>query len=193
MPVRRFAGRLGSMLIGLVVALFVAFAHQQWQLPSGDHSVQSSPHTGKSQKYSPDSSANQPENVPPSSASPFPKAASQPSLSDSLNSDLQSQLTAADDGKMLQISGTLKKELPDDQDGSRHQKLLIQLASGQTVLLVHNLDLAPRVQPVYKGEAIASYGEYVWNDKGGLLHWTHHDPAGKHPAGWIRVGDRVFQ
>jgi hypothetical protein len=25
------------------------------------------------------------------------------------------------------------------------------------------------------------------------LHWTHHDPAGRHVAGWLKHGDRVYQ
>lgn len=77
------------------------------------------------------------------------------------------------------------KLLPDDNVGDRHQKMLLQLpGKSQTVLLAHNIDLASRV-PAQVGDLLTVRGEYEYNDKGGVVHWTHHDPRGKHPAGWI--------
>ncbi|WP_201616788.1 DUF3465 domain-containing protein [Psychrobacter urativorans] len=87
--------------------------------------------------------------------------------------------------------GTIIKALPDDNKGSRHQKILIELdgvSPKQTLLLVHNIDLAPRVADVSRGTALSFYGEYVYNNKGGLVHWTHHDPAARHQGGWIESG-----
>ena len=95
----------------------------------------------------------------------------------------------------LQIEGvgTVFKILPDDIEGSRHQKFLIRLGSGQTLLIAHNIDLAPRVVPLDQGDMVAFYGEYEWNDKGGLIHWTHRDPGGSHVTGWLKNKGRVFQ
>ena len=90
--------------------------------------------------------------------------------------------------RQVQGCGTIIKALPDDNDGSRHQKILIELTDvtpKQTLLLVHNIDLAPRVADVAKGTSISFYGEYIYSDKGGLVHWTHHDPAARHQGGWI--------
>src|SRR5678816_7672 len=75
-------------------------------------------------------------------------------------------------------SGTVTRVLSDDNDGSRHQRFIVSLASGQTLLISHNIDLAPRVDALSVGDVVSFRGEYEWNDKGGVIHWTHHDPAG---------------
>ena len=65
--------------------------------------------------------------------------------------------------------------------------------SKQTVLVVHNIDLAPRVDDLKIGDKILFSGEYQWNAQGGLIHWTHHDPRGRHTAGWIKHGGNTYQ
>jgi hypothetical protein len=95
----------------------------------------------------------------------------------------------------LQVAGqgTVLKVLPDDNDGSRHQRIIIRLESGRTLLLAHNINLARRIDSLRTGDHIAFYGEYEWNPKGGVVHWTHHDPKGQHPAGWIKHGGITYQ
>lgn len=89
--------------------------------------------------------------------------------------------------------GTVIKILADDLKGSRHQRFIVELASGQTLLVSHNIDLAPRIDALGVGDSVRFYGEYVWNEKGGVIHWTHHDPQGKHVAGWIRHNGKTFK
>jgi len=91
-----------------------------------------------------------------------------------------------------QGSGSVIKILPDDNDGSRHQRFIVQLSSGQTRLIAHNIDIAPRVSPLSVGDSVEFCGEYASNAKGGVIHWTHHDPSGRHPGGWIKCNGRVF-
>ena len=81
-------------------------------------------------------------------------------------------------------SGTVVRALADDRQGSRHQRLVVRVAAQQTILLSHNIDLAPRV-PAEPGDTIRFRGEYEWNDLGGVVHWTHHDPRGRRSGGWI--------
>ena len=107
------------------------------------------------------------------------------------------QLQHAYDNKTsnLQVEGrgVVKAILRDDTKGSKHQRILIELSTGQTILLVHNIDLAPRVENLNKGDEIAFFGEYEWNDKGGVIHWTHHDPQNRHVAGWLKHNGRTYR
>lgn len=103
--------------------------------------------------------------------------------------------TAAAQSPSGEISGTgtVVRILPDDTNGHRHQRFILRLASGQTLLVAHNIDLAPRVSPLNVGDTVEYKGEYAWNDKGGVVHWTHRDPAGNHPAGWLKHAGQTFQ
>jgi hypothetical protein len=81
--------------------------------------------------------------------------------------------------------GVVTRVLPDDEEGSRHQRFILRVSSEQTVLVSHNIDLASRVEGLSPGDTVAFRGEYEWNDRGGVVHWTHHDPAGRHVGGWL--------
>jgi hypothetical protein len=89
--------------------------------------------------------------------------------------------------------GTVIRVLPDDLNGPRHQRFIVQLASGQTLLMAHNIDIAPRIDGLKVGDSVRFNGEYVWNEKGGVIHWTHHDPQGRHVAGSITHNGKTFK
>ncbi len=110
------------------------------------------------------------------------------------NSALTVEKAAADhlSGVILDAAGRVRTTLPDDNEGSRHQRFILELGSGHTVLVAHNIDLAKRV-PLKKGDSITIHGQYEWNDRGGVLHWTHRDPANRHEGGWIEYEGKRYQ
>jgi hypothetical protein len=90
--------------------------------------------------------------------------------------------------------GAVTSVLADDSGPSGvHQRFIIRLAgSTQTVLVDNNVTIGQRA-PVLPGNGVSVHGEYVWNDQGGLIHFTHHDPAHTHEGGWIEVGGVRYQ
>ncbi len=89
--------------------------------------------------------------------------------------------------------GVVTSVLSDDNVGGRHQRFIVELASGQTLLFAHNIDIAPRLNGLAPGDSIEFSGEYEWNAEGGVIHWTHHDPSGQHRAGWLIFDGATYQ
>jgi len=96
-------------------------------------------------------------------------------------------------GGQVSGSGTVQRVLPDDNDGSRHQRFILALSSGRTVLIAHNIDLAPRVESISSGDRVSFFGQFETNDRGGVIHWTHKDPEGRHVDGWLEHRGRRYQ
>ena len=95
-------------------------------------------------------------------------------------------------GLWLETSGRVIRILKDDNEGARHQKFVLELDDGHSVLVAHNIDLARRI-PARQGLSLTVRGRYEWNERGGVIHWTHHDPDGREQGGWIEVGDVRYE
>jgi uncharacterized protein YdeI (BOF family) len=89
--------------------------------------------------------------------------------------------------------GTVVQVLPDSTGPSGpHERFIVKLASGNlTVEIDHNLAIGRRV-PVSEGDRVIVHGEYVWNSKGGLIHFTHHDPKGRREGGYIQDNGTTY-
>jgi molybdopterin converting factor small subunit len=96
-------------------------------------------------------------------------------------------------GSQIGGQGVVIKLLSDDIEGSKHQRFILRLASGQTILVAHNIDLAPRVTSLEEGDTVQFFGQYEWNEKGGVVHWTHRDPGGSHEGGWLQHRGNMYQ
>jgi hypothetical protein len=97
------------------------------------------------------------------------------------------------DGSQFSGSGRVSRILSDDSIGSKHQRFILTLSSGRTILIAHNIDIAPRISSLNIGDTVSFNGVYEHNSKGGVVHWTHHDPNGRHQAGWLRKNGRTYQ
>ena len=113
------------------------------------------------------------------------------------NNDSETQLANAFQNHrsnlQVQGSGIVYKILSDDTEGSQHQGFILTLTNGQTLLVAHNIDLASRITDLNLGDSVEFYGEYEWNEKGGVIHWTHIDPSGRHESGWLRHNGQTYQ
>lgn len=89
-------------------------------------------------------------------------------------------------GAEVTAEGSVIRLLSDDTGPTgTHQRFVIRLAGAtQTVLVTNNIEVGKRV-PLATGDDVIVHGEYVWNDEGGLIHFTHHDPDHSHEDGWI--------
>ena len=96
-------------------------------------------------------------------------------------------------GTQVAGEGTVTRILGDDTMGDHHQRFILTLDSGRTLLIAHNIDIAPRIESLREGDSVSFSGEYEPNDKGGVVHWTHHDPQGQHAAGWLKHRGRTYQ
>jgi hypothetical protein len=108
------------------------------------------------------------------------------------NADVAAAFAEHRSGVWVVGEGTVEHLLADDRQGSRHQRFILRLEGGQTLLVSHNIDLAQRL-PLAVGDRVAFRGEYEWNEKGGLVHWTHHDPAGRRAGGWLRHQGELYR
>jgi Protein of unknown function (DUF3465) len=92
----------------------------------------------------------------------------------------------------VSVTARVKKLLPEDVQGLPHERFLIELSDGSTVLIAHDLKMAPAV-PINPGDIVSIRGEYIWNKLGGLIHWTHHTDTPKHENGWIDFNNVRYQ
>lgn len=191
---RRVGKRQQPFVLAAIVVLIVVFTWLApalerrfgWRLPDFESG---GPSGTSASKVEPGSSARSARSPKP------PRQARVEKLPDQADAGEQ-EILQAFRGKRsnLQVTGraTVRKLLPDDDVGDRHQKMILELTSGHTLLLAHNIDLAHRI-PVDEGDTIEFSGEYEYSEQGGVLHWTHHDPRGLHPDGWIKLRGKKYQ
>lgn len=69
-----------------------------------------------------------------------------------------------------------------------HEGFVIR-AGGQTFRVEDNVSIA-RTIPLRTGETISLLGQLECDDD--VIHWTHHDPSGRHVSGYIKAGGTLY-
>ena len=90
------------------------------------------------------------------------------------------------------MTGKVVRLLSDDNDGSRHQRFILDVGDRRTILIAHNIDLVERI-PLGLGDRVSLRGMYEWNERGGLVHWTHHDPLGEEDGGFVEFRGKTYR
>ena len=73
-----------------------------------------------------------------------------------------------------------------------HEQFDVRRADGVQFRVIDNVDLAPRV-PVAPGDRVTVRGELVTREGAPpIVHWTHHDPRGRHQDGFIEWSGRLY-
>ena len=105
------------------------------------------------------------------------------------NKQLETLIKKRQSNVIITLDARVINILSDDNQGDRHQRMIVK-SGKNTLLLAHNIDIAPRV-PVKKGDLLKVRGEYEWNDKGGVVHWTHRSTS-SHADGWIIHNNKKY-
>jgi hypothetical protein len=76
---------------------------------------------------------------------------------------------------------------------SPHEGFLMQPASGCRVVvrIDANTDLTGTF-PIARGDRVTVKGEYEYYPLGGVIHWTHRDPRGRHEGGYVEAGGKKY-
>ena len=102
----------------------------------------------------------------------------------------RSHVEVTADGSVARILGTRRGP------SGAHEGFLLHLRGsagrGLTVRVESNVDLTGPI-PLRAGQAATVRGEYIYDSRGGLIHYTHLDPRGRHAAGYVRVEGRIYQ
>lgn len=103
--------------------------------------------------------------------------------------DVAADFSAHRSNLWVTASALVSRLLPDEYGTYQHQRFIVRCPSGQTVEIVNDVSVGQRV-PVRVADAVVVHGIYIWNDLGGLIHYTHHDGG---QGGWILLGSRLYE
>lgn len=101
-----------------------------------------------------------------------------------------------DHSSNIQVAGegTIVKILSNDEKQNLHQqKFMVMLKSGLSLLIIHDTDLAPKLENLKTGSPISFYGMYEYNSQGGAIRHTHQDPTNQHETGWLQYDGKHYQ
>ncbi len=103
-------------------------------------------------------------------------------------SNARSRVEVVADGSVTRVLG--------EQAGrvSPHEGFLMRLGSScaLVVRVEANTDFTGSI-PVSNGQRVVVKGEYEFYPRGGVIHWTHRDPRGRHEGGFVQTAGRLYE
>lgn len=96
-------------------------------------------------------------------------------------------------GLQLSIEGKVTYLFSGADAGAGYQKFTVQLGSGQSVIVIHNIQSGSVIEGLGIGDDVEVFGEYVWAPEGGIIQRTHQDPDGGYQAGWVKYKGRIYR
>jgi hypothetical protein len=75
-----------------------------------------------------------------------------------------------------------------------HEQFIVAVRANsaeQDVLVADNISIG-RAAPVRKGDDVTVRGELAIDPSGPVIHWTHHDPRGRHQSGYVRLNGILY-
>jgi len=97
----------------------------------------------------------------------------------------------------VEASGTVRKVLGTRLTRSgNHEGFIVEVPVPLTsqslrVKIEDNVDISGSI-PLAAGDHVHFRGEYVYDSRGGIVHWTHHDPRMRHEPGFIEVNGKRY-
>ncbi len=93
------------------------------------------------------------------------------------------------DGVEVTVEGPVIHVLAESNgESGTHDRFVIEVRSGskeQDILIADNVSIG-RTAPIQEGDDVTVKGVLAIDPSGPVIHWTHHDPSGRHESGFIR-------
>lgn len=70
-----------------------------------------------------------------------------------------------------------------------HEGFVVR-AGQRSFTIEDNVDITGPI-PLRRGDVVSLLGQLECDDY--VIHWTHHDPRGRHPSGYVKVNGRLYE
>lgn len=86
--------------------------------------------------------------------------------------------------------GVVTRVLGERESRSGMHEGFIVGAGGRSFTIEDNVDITGPI-PLHRGDVVSLLGQLECDD--GVIHWTHRDPRGRHPSGYVKVNGRLYE